>query len=99
MVVNIASNLRFLRKIVTLAYCSLACCYMSTTSVYYKGHSTGPYKKGNSVPQWGAETSLAWQWLPAAGGDGAWTARTGSGPILMCGDDIFAASHCGGAGC
>jgi len=26
----------------------------------------------NSVPQWRAETSLAGQWLPAAGGDGAW---------------------------
>jgi hypothetical protein len=26
----------------------------------------------NSVPEWGAETSLAGQWLPAAGGDGAW---------------------------
>jgi hypothetical protein len=51
----------------------------------------------NSVTQWGAETSLAWQWLPAAGGDGAWAARTGSGPMLMRGD-IFAASHGGGAG-
>jgi hypothetical protein len=44
----------------------------------------------NSVPQWGAESSLAWQWLPAAGGDGAWTVRTGSWPMRMCGD-IFAA--------
>ena len=45
-----------------------------------------------------AEPSLAGQWLPAAGGDGAWAARTGSGPMLMRGD-IFAASRGGGAGC
>jgi hypothetical protein len=50
------------------------------------------------VPQWGTEPSLAGQWLPAAGGDGAWAARTGSGPMLMRGD-IFAASRGGGAGC
>jgi hypothetical protein len=37
------------------------------------------------------KSSLAWQWLPAAGGDGAWEARTVSGQMLMCGD-IFAAS-------
>jgi len=36
--------------------------------------------------------------LPAAVGDWAWVARTGSGQMLMCGD-IFAASHGGGAGC
>jgi hypothetical protein len=30
-----------------------------------------------SVPQWGAETSLAGQWLPTAGGDGTWSERTG----------------------
>ncbi len=42
--------------------------------------------------------ALAGQWLPAAGGDGAWAARTGSGPMLMRGD-IFAASRGGGAGC
>jgi hypothetical protein len=46
----------------------------------------------NSVPQWGAESSLAGQWLPAAGGDGAWAVRTGSGPLRMCGD-IFAAAR------
>jgi hypothetical protein len=46
----------------------------------------------NSVPQWRAESSLAGEWLPAAGGDGAWAARTGSGPMLMRGD-IFAASR------
>ena len=40
---------------------------------------------GNSVPQWGAESPLAGLWLPAAGGDGAWAARTGSGPMRMCG--------------
>ena len=44
------------------------------------------------------EPSLAGQWLPAAGGDGAWAARTGSGQMLMRGD-IIAASHGGGAGC
>jgi len=44
----------------------------------------------NSVPQWGAESSLAGQWLPAAGWDGPWTARTGFGPMWMC-CDIFAA--------
>ena len=48
--------------------------------------------------QWGAEFSLAGQWLPAAGGDWAWVARTGSGPMLMR-SDIFAASRGGGAGC
>jgi hypothetical protein len=46
----------------------------------------------NSVPQWGAESSLAGQWLPTAGGDGAWAARTGSGPMRMCGD-IFTAER------
>jgi hypothetical protein len=46
----------------------------------------------NSVPQWGAESSLAGRWLPAAGGDGAWAARTGSGPMWMIGD-IFAAAR------
>jgi hypothetical protein len=51
-----------------------------------------------SVPKWGAESSLTGQWLPTAGGDGAWTARTGSGPMLMRGY-IFAASRGGGAGC
>jgi hypothetical protein len=35
------------------------------------------------------------QWLPAAGGDGAWSARTGSGLMLMRGD-IFAAWRGGG---
>jgi hypothetical protein len=49
------------------------------------------YRK-NSVPQWGAESSLAGQWLRAAGGDGACAARTGSGPMWMCGD-IFAAAR------
>jgi hypothetical protein len=49
-------------------------------------------------PKWGAEPSLAGQWLPAAGGDGTWAARTGSGLVLMRGD-IFAASRGGGAGC
>jgi hypothetical protein len=44
----------------------------------------------NSVLQWGAESSLAGQWLPAAGGDGAWSARTGSWPMRMCGDIFFA---------
>jgi hypothetical protein len=42
------------------------------------------------------EPSLAGQWLPAAGGDGAWEARAGSGPMLMRGD-TFVASHGGGA--
>jgi hypothetical protein len=36
------------------------------------------YLCGNYVPQWGAESSFAGQWLPAAGGDGAWAVRTGS---------------------
>ena len=44
------------------------------------------------------EPSLAGQWLPAAGGDGAWAARTGSGPMLTRGA-IFAVSRGGGAGC
>ena len=36
---------------------------------------------------------------PGSGcGDGAWAARTGSGPMLMRGD-IFAALRGGGAGC
>jgi hypothetical protein len=43
--------------------------------------------------QWGAaESSFAGQWLPAAGGHGAWAVRTGSGPMRMCGD-IFAAAR------
>ena len=46
----------------------------------------------NSVPQWGAGSSLAGQWLPAAGGDGAWADTTGSGPMRMRGD-IFAAAR------
>ena len=44
-----------------------------------------------SVPQWGAESAPARRWLPAAGWDRAWAARTGSGPMRMCGD-IFAAA-------
>jgi hypothetical protein len=44
------------------------------------------------------KSSLAGQWLPAAGGDGAWATMTDSGPILMRGD-IFVASRGGGAGC
>ena len=56
-----------------------------------KGDSVGRYLE-NSVPQWGAGSSLAGQWLPAAGGDGAWAATTGSGPMRMCGD-IFAAAR------
>jgi hypothetical protein len=62
-------------------------------------HSTevGPYiqhhkRISNSVPQWGAESAPARRWLPAAGGDRAWAARTGSGPMRMCGD-IFAAAR------
>jgi hypothetical protein len=50
----------------------------------------------NSVPQWEAESCLPGQWLPAAGGDRAWAARTGSGPMRMCGD-IFAAARLEGA--
>ncbi len=46
----------------------------------------GYLRVGNSVQQSGAESSLARQWLPAAGGDGAWAARTGLGQIQMCGD-------------
>jgi hypothetical protein len=46
----------------------------------------------NSVPQWGAESSLAGQWLPAAVWDGAWLVRTGSRLMLMC-CDIFAAAR------
>ena len=34
----------------------------------------------------GAESAPAGQRLPAAGGDQAWAARTGSGPMRMCGD-------------
>jgi hypothetical protein len=43
------------------------------------------------------ELSLLWPGV-AASGDGAWVARTGSGPMLMRGD-IFAASRGGGAVC
>ena len=39
----------------------------------------------------GAESAPAGQRLPAAGGDRAWAARTGSGPMWMC-CDIFAAA-------
>jgi hypothetical protein len=46
----------------------------------------------NSVLQWGAESSLAGQWLSSAVGDWAWVARTGSGQMRMsC--DIFAAAR------
>ncbi len=34
-------------------------------------------------PKWGAEPSLTGQWLPAAGWDGTWEARTGSGLVPM----------------
>ena len=40
----------------------------------------------------GAESAPAGQRLPAAGGDRAWAARTGSGQMWMCGD-IFAAAR------
>jgi hypothetical protein len=40
----------------------------------------------------GAESAPARRWLPAPGGDRAWAARTGSGPMRMCGD-IFAAAR------
>ena len=40
----------------------------------------------------GAESAPAGQRLPAAGRDLAWAARTGSGPMWMCGD-IFAAAR------
>jgi hypothetical protein len=63
----------------------------------YKSAGEGAALQGRLFPN-GAEPSLAGQWLPPAGGDGAWAARTGSGPMLMCGD-IFAASRGGGAGC
>jgi hypothetical protein len=51
------------------------------------------YPKGTShhtrlFPKWGAEPSLAGQWLPAAGGDGTWAARTGSGLVLMRGEPL-----------
>ncbi len=52
-----------------------------------------------SVLQWGAESSVfGREWLPAAGWDWAWSARTVSRQMLMRGD-IFAASHGGGAVC
>ena len=40
----------------------------------------------NSVPQLGAESAPTGRWLPAIGGDRAWAARTGSGPMRICGD-------------
>ncbi len=42
----------------------------------------------------GAESAPAGQRMPAAGRDLAWAARTGSGPMWMCGD-IFAAARRG----
>ena len=39
-------------------------------------------------PKWGAEPSLTGPWLPAAGWDGTWEARTGSGLVLMRGDFV-----------
>ena len=44
------------------------------------------------ITQCGSESAPAGQRLPAAGGDRAWAARTGSGPMRMCGD-IFAAAR------
>jgi hypothetical protein len=54
--------------------------------------SESVFIRTQTVLQWGAESSMAGQWLPAAGGDGAWAARTDSGPMRMCGD-IFAAAR------
>ena len=58
----------------------------------------GQHQESCSLRMGMPEPSLAGQWLHDAGGDGAWAARTGSGPMLMRGD-IFAASRGGGAGC
>ena len=41
---------------------------------------------GKICSKCGAESSPARLWLPAAGGGRAWAARTGSGPMWMCGD-------------
>jgi hypothetical protein len=48
-------------------------------------------RKEFSVHQWGAESAPAGLWLPDARGDRAWTARTGSGQMRMCGDIFDAA--------
>jgi hypothetical protein len=47
---------------------------------------------GKFCSECGAESAPAGQRLPAAGRDLAWAARTGSGPMWMCGD-IFAAAR------
>jgi hypothetical protein len=60
--------------------------FLFKAGVFAKG------KRKNFVPQWGAESSFAGQWLPAAVGDGTWAVRTGSGPMRMCAD-IFAAAR------
>ncbi len=52
--------------------------------------SPGYLRVRNSVQQWGAESSLARQWLPVAGGDWAWAARMGLGLIQVCGDIFLA---------
>ncbi len=46
---------------------------------------------GKICSKCGAESSPARLWLPAAGGGRAWAARTGSGPMWMCGDILAAA--------
>ena len=63
---------------------------MVTKSIYFFVFVERTNKRHHHhVPQWGA--SLAGQWLhTAADRDGTWVARTGSEPMLMCGD-IFAA--------
>ena len=63
---------------------------MVTKSIYFFVFVERTNKRHHhQIPQWGA--SLARQWLhTAAGRDGTWVARTGSEPMLMCGD-IFAA--------
>ena len=56
------------------------------------GSLSEPMSRAKFCSECGAESAPAGHRLPTAGGDWAWAARTGSGPMWMCGD-IFAAAR------
>ena len=70
--------------------CVCVCVFYYCRTYYKAVRMGGGGVVENSVPH--GESSLAGQWLPAAGGDGTWAAKTGSVPMRMHGD-IFAASR------
>jgi hypothetical protein len=70
----------------------LAKCGCKKFCMDFHGDHTSTCTSRIMFPQWGTESAPARRWLPAAGGDRAWAARTGSWPMRMCGD-IFAAAR------